>query len=139
MAAHPLASNRAIHHDARKSGARVRIGIFMAGTLIAVTSAFAAHDKERAAEKAAVASSTHPYAGFWKQPGCTDRFGLAIAPAESALYSVSFCGPGGCFSPGTFRSNTPLVGDSNYQIIDKDTIGVKTAQGLSIYVRCAKR
>lgn len=107
-------------------------------TLVAGGSIAADLDKGRAAEKAAVASPTHPYAGFWKQPGCADRFGLAIAP-EGPLYSVSFCGPGGCFAPGTYRPNTKLSGDSGYRIIDKDTIEVSTAFGFTRYVRCAQR
>ena len=118
---------------------RVKPMIVAAVTLAAVTTVAAELDKERAAEKAAVPSTTHPYAGFWKQPGCADRFGLAIAPAEGALYSVSFCGPGGCFERGTYRPNTKLVGDSAYRIIDKDTIEVRTAVGFSRYVRCAQR
>ncbi|MGZ5035816.1 MAG: hypothetical protein ACXWG1_02745 [Usitatibacter sp.] len=112
--------------------------MFAVVTLVVGGSVAAELDKERAAEKAAVASSTHPYAGFWKQPGCADRFGLAIAP-EGSLYSVSFCGPGGCFAPGTYRPNTKLVGDPGYRIIDKDTIEVSTALGFSKYVRCTQR
>jgi hypothetical protein len=118
---------------------RIRAVVIVVGILMAVPSAAAELDKGRAAEKAAVATSKHPYAGFWKQSECTDRFGLAIAPAESTLYSVSFCGPGGCFVPGTYRPNTQLVGDPNYRIINKDTIEVRTALGFSKYVRCDKR
>ena len=116
----------------------VRTVVFAVVTLVVGGSVAAELDKERSAEKAAVTSSTHPYAGFWKQPGCVDRFGLAIAP-EGPLYSVSFCGPGGCFSPGTYRPNTKLVGDSGYRIIDKDTIEVSTTLGFSKYVRCPQR
>jgi hypothetical protein len=118
---------------------RVGTVILMTIMLVAVTAVAAELDVGRAAEKAAVASLAHPYAGFWKESGCSERFGLAIAPAEGSLYSVSFCGPGGCFVPGTYRPNTKLVGDSHYRIIDKDTIEVSTAFGFSKYVRCAKR
>jgi hypothetical protein len=48
----------------------------------------------------------HPYAGFWKE-NCSKESGLAIAHAGRGLYSVSFCGPGGCFKPGAYRPNTP--------------------------------
>lgn len=97
------------------------------------------HDPLRTAEKSAIAAPSHPYAGFWKRPGCTDDFGLAIAPAGAGLYSVSFCGPGGCFKPGTYRPNTPLVGDSEYRPLDKDTIEVNGLDGFAKYVRCDKR
>ena len=85
---------------------------------------------ERTAEKAAIASPAHPYAGFWKSDGaCRDNFGLAIAPAGPDLYSVSFCGPGGCFKPGTYRPDTPLTGDANCHIISEQAIEVRTATG----------
>jgi hypothetical protein len=60
-------------------------------------------------------TSEHPYAGFWKTL-CENNFGLAIAAAGPSLYSVSFCGPRGCFRPGTYRPNTSLVSDSDYRI-----------------------
>lgn len=97
------------------------------------------HDPSRAAEKSAVASATHPFAGFWKTPDCSDDFGLAVAPAGPLLYSVSFCGPGGCFKPGTYRPNTPLVGDSEYRIGDTNTIEVLGKDGFIKYVRCERR
>ena len=97
------------------------------------------HDPERTAEKLAIPSPTHPFAGFWKRPGCADNFGLAIAPVEPTTYSVSFCGPGGCFTPGTYRPNTSLIGDPEYRIVDKDTIDVSGRDGFSRYVRCDKR
>lgn len=94
----------------------------------------------REAELAAVPSATHPYAGFWKEVNCEDSFGLAISPADrSEFYSVSFCGPGGCFKPGTYRPNTALAGDRAYRIVDKDTIDVEGRNGFSRYVRCPGR
>ena len=83
-------------------------------------------------------SKSHPYAGFWRDDGhCDEEFGLSIAPAGPSMYSVSFCGPGGCFEPGTYRPNTPLVGDPNYQVIDRNTIGVGVkGGGYQRYVRC---
>jgi len=92
----------------------------------------------RRAEKAAVPTQTHPYAGFWKEGSCAEQFGLAIAPAGE-LYSVSFCGPGGCFAPGTYRPNTKLVGDPQYRIINNDTIEISGAGGFEKYVRCPSR
>ena len=61
------------------------------------------------------ASGTHPFVGFWKDGHCDDDFGLSIAASGPETYSVSFCGPGGCFEPGTYRPNTPIVGDPAYQ------------------------
>lgn len=118
---------------------RVLKGVLIAALAMTIAPASAQIDKARTAEKAAVASSTHPYAGFWKGPGCADRFGLAISPAEGSLYSVSFCGPGGCFLPGTYRPDTRLGGDPDYRLVDKDTIEVRTIAGFSRYVRCPGR
>lgn len=95
-------------------------------------------DPDRIAEKTAIPSETHPLAGFWKY-GANDNFGLAIAPAEGNLYTVSFCGPGGCFKPGTYRPNTPIVGDSNYQVVSNDSIRVRGADGWSTITRSAGR
>jgi len=93
---------------------------------------------DRRAEQAAIPSATHPLAGFWKSPDCTDRFGLAISPADQ-LYSVSFCGPGGCFAPSSYRPNTAIVGDSQYRVIDNNTIEVSGRDGFRKYVRCPSR
>ena len=83
------------------------------------------------------ATASHPYAGFWKDGHCDDEFGLSIAPAGQGMYSVSFCGPGGCFEPGTYRPNTPIVGDSAYQVIDSNTLGIGVSDGkFQRYSRC---
>jgi hypothetical protein len=95
-------------------------------------------DRDRLAEKTAIASPSHPYAGFWKRPGCANNFGLAIAPAGAETYSVSFCGPGAC-SKITQSRTTKLAGDSDYRIVDKDTIDVSQTDGFARYVRCEKR
>lgn len=97
-----------------------------------------ASDPDRTAEKTAIPSKTHPLAGFWKY-SAGDNFGLAIAPAEGSLYSVSFCGPGGCFRPGTYRSNTSIVGDNDYQVISNDSLRVLGAEGWSTITRSAGR
>lgn len=96
------------------------------------------HDPDRTAEKLAIPSELHPMAGFWKD-SCTDNFGLAIAPAEGQLYSVSFCGPGGCFKPGTYRPNTTLAGDASYQVVNRDTLRVLGQDGWSSYLRAPTR
>jgi hypothetical protein len=96
------------------------------------------HDPERISEKTAIPSKSHPMAGFWKSSPA-DNFGLAISPAEGKFYSVSFCGPGGCFKPGTYRPNTPLVGDEDYKVVSKDTLLVRGQDGWSTYKRAANR
>ena len=82
------------------------------------------------------ATPEYPLVGFWKSD-CSDNFGLAIAPVSGGLYSVSFCGPGGCFKPGTYRPNSRLIDDSSYKIIDNDTIEVLGQDGFSQYYRCS--
>lgn len=132
-----------------KYGARAIASIAMAIQVIAVgTTGFyfvganlgidPTHDPERIAEKTAIPSEAHPMAGFWKDSP-TDNFGLAVAPAEGNLYSVSFCGPGGCFKPGTYRAITPLVGDENYQVVSTDTLRVRGRDGWATYRRAPSR
>ena len=79
--------------------------------------------------------STYPYVGLWKE-NCGENFGLSIDKVSGGLYSVSFCGPSGCFKPGTYLPNTKLEEDHNYIIIDKNTIQVKGKDGFSTYRRC---
>ena len=96
-------------------------------------------DTDRRAERIAVASPLHPLAGFWKEGGCDDDFGLAITPAGDGLYSVTFCGPGGCFRPGSYRRDTAIVGDADYHVIDRNAIEVRGGGGFARFVRCEAR
>ncbi len=82
------------------------------------------HDPDRAAEKMAIPTDEFPLAGFYKVKA-TENFGFAIGPTEDRKYYISFCGPGGCFKPGTYFPNTTILDDQNYQIIDNDTIKFK--------------
>jgi hypothetical protein len=76
------------------------------------------------------------YAGFWKTQ-CSLAFGLQIAPVSESLYSVSFCGPGGCFMPGTYRPNTPIEGDPLYEVVSSSEIKVRASDASSItYHKC---
>jgi len=116
---------------------------FIAISVSGLTSA-QSPDPRREAELTAIPTVDFPYAGFWKTNDCTASYGLAIAPAGSpGLYSVSFCGPGGCFEPGTYRPNTTLMNDEKYWVIDLDTIevgGCGERTGLfTRYVRCPGR
>jgi hypothetical protein len=74
-------------------------------------------------------------AGFWKDH-CDDDFGLKIAGAGGELYSISFCGPGGCFDPGTYRPNSPIFGDESYRVVDANTLEVLGGDGFAKYSRC---
>ena len=78
----------------------------------------------------------YPLVGFWKDH-CEDDFGLAIDRAGDGSYSISFCGPGGCFAPGTYRPNSPIVGDPGYRLVDSDTLEVLGRDGFSTYFRCS--
>ncbi len=97
------------------------------------------HDGSRTSANVAATlsrSPDYPLTGFWKSD-CSEGFGLAIEPTtEPSMYSVSFCGPGGCFRPGTYRPNTRIVGDPLYRVIDENAIEVQGQDGFSRYVRC---
>lgn len=84
---------------------------------------------------AANVAAQDTYTGFWKEK-CTQPFGLQIMPAADGKYSVSFCGPGGCFEPGTYRPNTRLVDDPYYEVIDATHIKVRGRDGWSDYQKC---
>ena len=78
----------------------------------------------------------YPFIGFWKTE-CKNSHGIAIDKAGNGFYSVSFCGPGGCFKPGTWRPNSQLINDPQYRIINNDTIEIKQQRGaMTIYHRC---
>ena len=76
------------------------------------------------------------YQGFWKT-NCGNAFGLQIIHAGKNLYSVSFCGPGGCFRPGTYLPNTPIDGDQMYNVINDAEIKLKVKDGSEMtYRKC---
>ena len=82
------------------------------------------------------ANAQSSFAGFWKV-SCEDAFGLQIEPTAAGLYSVSFCGPGGCFEPGTYRPDTRITDDPSYKVVNQITIIVKGRNGNEItYTRC---
>ena len=74
----------------------------------------------------------YPFIGFLKKK-CSNNYGLAIEKTGDGLYSVSFCGPGGCMKSET---NTSLTNNPAYRIIDENTIEVKGKKGFSRYHRC---
>ena len=78
------------------------------------------------------------FTGFWKED-CKDAFGLQIMPfGGKGRYSVSFCGPGGCFEPGTYRPLTTIEHDSEYKVISSDHIKVVGKGGVSDYHKCSE-
>jgi hypothetical protein len=78
----------------------------------------------------------YPLTGFWKV-SCSDNLGLLIEPSKkSGKYSVSFCGPGGSFKPGTYRPDTTILNDPMYRVLNNDTIECKGQDGFSKYMRC---
>ncbi len=96
-------------------------------------------DIDRRAEKTAIPTAQYQLAGFWKAGSCQDDFGLAISPAGDNQYSVSFCGPGGCFRPGSYLPNTSIINDDLYRVINNDTIEVSGSDGFLRYTRCPQR
>jgi hypothetical protein len=75
------------------------------------------------------------FTGFWKG-NCTDAFGVQIKKQTSELFSISFCGPGGCFAPGEWTPNTPIVGDPKYRVLNPTTIEIGNGQNWARYTRC---
>jgi hypothetical protein len=65
----------------------------------------------------------YPYIGIWKT-NPKNRFGVIIEKADNGMYSVSFFARGR-FKPGKWKPNTPIIGDPDYAIINKNTIYIK--------------
>ena len=114
------------------------LGFLVYVSIMLVQGTDSSHDEDRIAEKTAISSASHRMAGFWKTQS-SDNFGLAISPAGNSKYSISFCGPGGCFKPGTYRPDTTLVGDEDYQIVDQNTLRVRGRDGFTTYYRAPSR
>jgi hypothetical protein len=68
------------------------------------------------------------FTGFWKGE-CSDAFGLRIMPYDKSHYSVSFCGPGGCFEVGEWTPNTTIEGDPKYRVISRNVIEILRTDG----------
>ena len=81
------------------------------------------------------AASAANFTGFWKGD-CSDAFGIQIRPDRGKTYSISFCGPGGCFAPGTWMPNTAIEGDPSYHVIDMDTLEVRKGERWQRYKKC---
>jgi hypothetical protein len=78
----------------------------------------------------------YPLVGFWKVK-CKNSYGIAIDKVGNGFYSISFCGPGGCFKPGSWTPNSQLINDPGYRIVNNDTIEMKQQGGsITTYHRC---
>jgi hypothetical protein len=64
------------------------------------------------------------FTGIWKGK-CSDYYGLQIQRVSSGEYSVTFCGGGGCFEPGSWTPNSRLEEDSKYKIFSMRKIAVR--------------
>ena len=84
---------------------------------------------------AAACGKPADFTGFWKLD-CSDAFGVQIKKQPDNLFSVSFCGPGGCSAPGEWMPNTPIAGDPKYRVINVTTIEIEHGQGWKRYTRC---
>lgn len=73
--------------------------------------------------------------GYWKWD-CRDNFGVKIEPAGGDLYSISFCGPGGCFGPGQWAPNSPIFGDDGYRVLSGDTIEMRRGERFETLFLC---
>ena len=89
-------------------------------------------------EKQGKPSKAYPLGGFWKKDLKHDH-GLAIGKAPEGLYFISFYGPNGCFEKGAYRPNSAIMGDSDYRILDTNTIEVKGKKGFEKYTRAKTR
>jgi hypothetical protein len=83
------------------------------------------------ASSLSAAAERSAFTGFWKVR-CTDAFGVQIKPVNDQLWSVSFCGVGGCFEPGRWTPNTTITGDPSYRVIDEHTLEFKNSR----YTKC---
>ena len=89
-------------------------------------------------ENCAKPSKSHPLGGYWKRKS-HHEFGLAIGPAGEGMYYISFCGPGGCFEKGTYRANSSIVDDPDFNVIDINNIEVRTKRKFKRYTRSSGR
>jgi hypothetical protein len=80
-------------------------------------------------------STATDFSGFWKA-SCTDAFGVQIKKQPGNLFSVSFCGPGGCFEPGKWMPNTPILGDHKYQLTNPKTLAIQHGGSWQTFTKC---
>jgi hypothetical protein len=76
-------------------------------------------------------------AGFWKEK-CSEGFGLRIKPVDKpGLYTVAFCGPGGCGDEQYARKSF-IAGDKHYKVVSPVELQVLGNDGnWSTYRKCS--
>ena len=72
------------------------------------------------------------FAGFWKED-CSQNFGVAIDEVATDVYTITFCGPGGCAQTGPARS---LRSDPGVRLLSPDHIVLVGPLGKLSYRRC---
>ena len=78
------------------------------------------------------------FTGFWKG-SCDEAFGLQIMRyGTDGKYSIVFCGPGGCGTPGSEGRTTFITKDSHYEVISETEIKQRSFSGWNTYHRCTK-
>jgi hypothetical protein len=76
------------------------------------------------------------FAGFWKGK-CSDTFGLRIkAVDQPGMYTVTFCGPGGCGNDEEERK-TFITGDKHYKVLSDGELQVGPNGRASTYKKCS--
>lgn len=95
------------------------------------------HDPNWHVVEDAVATSAHPFAGFWKQDNCAEPWGWAIGPARPDSYYVSFCAPGGCQEqPAVDANTTSIVDDPDYLVVNLNAMRYRFEGEWITLVRC---
>jgi hypothetical protein len=76
------------------------------------------------------------FAGFWKVK-CSDGYGLRIKPIDKpGMYTVTFCGPGGCGSEQEERK-TFITGDHHYNVLGATELQTGPEGHRSTYKKCS--
>lgn len=97
------------------------------------------HDPHWHVVEAAVATTDHPFAGFWKQDNCDEPWGWAIGPAQPDSYYVSFCAPGGCQGPPPEGANaTTIMQDPNYLVVNQNAMRYRFKGEWITLIRCVE-
>jgi len=90
----------------------------------------ACNDRRKSAQ-----SAPPDFTGFWKWH-CSDAWGVQIKKQTGNLFSVSFCGPGGCAEPGEWMPNTPIIGDPRYRSINSTTLAFQHGDEWQTLTKC---
>jgi hypothetical protein len=108
-----------MHHTKSLRGVRLVVGTLTAFVLLV-------------AWNAAGATDDTDFTGFWKI-NCTDALGVQIKRADNGLWSLHFCGPGGCQVPVSSVPDTPILGDPSYTVVDQRTLVIRG----DTYTKCS--